>query len=102
MLTWTLKAVDSPFLATVLSDQSKRSMYDAGFYDPLEDEDEVCSASFLDLQRPILLSTRPGRTMSCLSRVGCFDVGSASAGPDKTTSYISVPGLVHRKWLPWQ
>lgn len=31
----------SPFFVTVLSDQSKRLMYDAGLYDPLEDEDEV-------------------------------------------------------------
>ncbi|KAG6773132.1 hypothetical protein POTOM_020388 [Populus tomentosa] len=27
---------------SVLSDQSKKSMYDAGLYDPLEEEDEVC------------------------------------------------------------
>uniref|UniRef100_A0A2P2KWI9 J domain-containing protein n=1 Tax=Rhizophora mucronata TaxID=61149 RepID=A0A2P2KWI9_RHIMU len=27
---------------SVLSNQSKRSMYDAGIYDPLEEEDEVC------------------------------------------------------------
>jgi len=31
---------------TVLSDQSKRSMYDAGLYDPLEEEDQVCIVFF--------------------------------------------------------
>jgi len=29
-------------VSTVLSDQKKRMMYDAGMYDPEEDEDEVC------------------------------------------------------------
>lgn len=32
---------DSPVSVAVLSDQSKRSMYDAGLYDPLEEEDQV-------------------------------------------------------------
>ncbi|KAB1202121.1 hypothetical protein CJ030_MR8G002378 [Morella rubra] len=35
---------------SVLSDQSKRSMYDAGFYDPLEDEDE----EFCDFMQEML------------------------------------------------
>lgn len=34
----------------VLSDESKRSMYDAGLYDPLEEEDEVRNRfSFLSI-----------------------------------------------------
>lgn len=32
--------------AIVLSDESKRSMYDAGLYDPLEEEDQVRNRFF--------------------------------------------------------
>lgn len=36
-----LTALKLPFDLLVLSDENKRSMYDAGLYDPLEEEDEV-------------------------------------------------------------
>ena len=49
ILDWCCYAV------TVLSDQSKRSMYDAGLYDPLEEEDEVCIVFFQKKLIAILL-----------------------------------------------
>lgn len=45
---------------TVLSDQSKRLMYDAGLYDPLEEEDEVRTVFFFDPAKADLLLTRLG------------------------------------------
>jgi hypothetical protein len=59
---------------TVLSDQSKRSIYDAGLYDPLEDEDEVRTFFFFFFYFPAkadLLRTRPGtKTMSFGEELG--------------------------------
>ena len=70
---------------TVLSDQSKRSMYDAGLYDPLEEEDQVRIVSF-----PLICSCRAwGKVKLC--RFGFY----------AKTDYVVFLALCSVTWLPF-
>lgn len=69
-------------------------MYDAGLYDPLEDEDDVRTVFFFDPAKADLLRTRPGtKTMSFREELG---------GGGGSTVVVVIPKERHRMfWCLW-